>query len=70
MSSELYVFETVHSNGTRVQGTAGLPYHDMARLKTFYTDKVTRIVPGPAGTSRLEIVTPVYLNPPPNLKAV
>ena len=57
MSPPLYVFETDLGDGTRVRGTAGLPYDDMLRLMSHYD--VTRIVNAPAGTPRLQIVTPV-----------
>ena len=60
MSSPLYVFETDLGNGTRVRGTAGLPYYDMLRLMTHYD--VTRIVEAPPGTSRLHIVLPVSIS--------
>lgn len=59
MSEPLYVFETVLSNGTCVVGGAGLPHDDMANLKTFYATKVTRIVPAPDNTPRLDVMTPV-----------
>ena len=57
MSPPLYVFETVLSDGSRTQGTAGLPYNDMVRLQSYYVGVV--IVNAPAGTPRLQIVSPV-----------
>ena len=56
---KLYAFETITVNGTRVVGSAGLPYADMETLMTFYHHSVTRIVPIDAGTSRLKIKTPM-----------
>ena len=58
MSPPLYVFETVLPDGSRTRGTAGLPYNDMVRLKSYYDGVV--IVKAPAGTPRLQIVSPVY----------
>lgn len=58
MSEELYVFETVLSNGTCVLGKAGLPYDDMVKLRERMADdsaKVTRIVPAPDNTRRLDV---------------
>ena len=56
---KLYVFETITANGTRIVGTAGLPYSDMLTLQAFYNHLVTRIVPADASASRLKIKTPI-----------
>ena len=58
MSEKLYVFETVLSNGTCVRGGTGLPYDDMVKLRERMADdsaKVTRIVPAPDNTPRLDV---------------
>lgn len=59
MPAQLYVFETTLSNGTRAVGTAGLPYHDMLNLQTFYADVTSRIVEARANTDHLKVKTPV-----------
>ena len=58
MSEQLYVFETTFPNGTVIAGKAGLPYKYMVDQKQYYTfEYTTRIVPAPANTPRLKILS-------------